>query len=443
MTQQIFYPKAAVNIAFATKRSNAASDLIKLEAVEPLEMTIESNGINVADTFDVELDAELFPMDPAALSAVVLDCFVGDVGRYGAELARTEDTRLIIGSSDELSLDLGNQDRPRIQVSGRDYTGFFLDLPWGTQGVKLGRAFDVIIREIVARYESTSAMTVRSLVDGPMPVIPKGNGGNKKLEEYRAKASDKVWDVIQKLSRMVGLICLVRGDEVLIQPPLNISPLTTTSYPVFVDGLNLQDLKISRSFTTEQLPNVLVVARDPITGKRVEGTYPDPPNSKVKIRRTKSKVSKSVDIQYREYRSDHPAPTKAILSEVARRIYDGFRQQEMKLSFETRELRVLQQRIGGSIEDAQVGFSCSSIRNGTPIRIHIDRRIRALLTVAPTESVREQIARENGFKDRVAKELSRSWQTLDKLFYVNSATHKFSQSDGYSLSCEAVNFLEV
>lgn len=428
-------------MAFATSGRLGAADLLKLEAVEPLELEVQCNDTSSADTFSVTLDATLFPVDPAALADVVLDIFVGDVGRLGGDLVRDTSSRLILGNSEKLTMSFTNEKRPSVKLSGADYTALMLKKTWGSSVIPFGRDVTKVVRDLLAANPATAALEVVERFDGAAPIIPKGRG--KKGEALTAKPDDKQWDVIQRVTRAAGLIAVVKADQVILQPPRNISAADPTMIPVFVDGFNLSNLTIERSFKRDNLPNVLVWARDSRTGKRVEGKWPTTPNATLNVVKSKGKTEKTKEIIYREFFARWADPTPTNLAKIARGIWEQYAQQQLTVSFETRELFLHQQAYAGLVQDATYGYAATALTNGSPVRIHIDRGIRALLENTITEDARETVLRREGFRSRVAAALARSWSELDRVFFVDRATHTFSQTGGYGLSVEAVNFIEV
>jgi len=440
-SQRVFYPRALVNLAFSSGARFGASDLIKLEAVEPIELEVQCNDTASADTFSLTLDASLFPTDPTSLSAVVAEIFVGDVGSLGAQLVRDDRSRLILGHNDKMTLSFNNDKRPTVKLSGRDYTGFFLDNSWGTSVIERGKSVVDMVREVIALKPNTRALQVVAAFEGAAPVVPKGKG--KKGAELTAKPDDKQWDVIQRIARAAGLIAVVKADKVILQPPRNIILGSPDNIPIFIDGYNLSSLSLERSFRLDNIPNVLVWARDPATGKRVTGTWPNPANSTIKIVKSDGKTERSKEVVYREFWGRAAEPTEANLSRIARGIWENFSQQQLKISFETKELYLHQQPYGGSIQEAGFGYPATAISNGSAVRLYIDRSIRSIVDKASSEDGRAEALLRANYATRVATALAKSWGELDKVFFVDSANHNFSQSSGYSLSVEAVNFIEV
>lgn len=440
-SQRIFYPRALVNLAFATNGRLGAADLLKLEAVEPLDLEVSCNDTSAADTFSITLDATLFPIDPAALADVVVDVFVGDVGSLGGQLVRDAQSRLILGNSEKLTMNFSNEKRPTVKITGADYTALMLKKTWGSNVIPFGRDVVSLVRDLLAANPATAALEVVSRFSGAPAIIPKGRG--KKGEALAAKPDDKQWDVIQRIARAAALIAVVKADQVILQPPRNIAASDPAQIPLFVDGFNLSNLTIERSFKRDNLPNVLVWARNPRTGQRIEGRWPAVPNSTLHVVKSKGKVDKTREVTYREFHARWADPTPDSLAQIARGIWEQYAQQQLTVSFETKELYLHQQPYGGAVQDATFGYPATAITNGSPVRIHIDRRIRALLENTITEDARETVLRREGFKSRVAAALARSWSELDRVFFVDTATHTFSQGSGYALTVDAVNFIEV
>lgn len=445
--RRVWYPGAAVNLAYAsvtTGRRVTREDLLRLEAVEPRAVEVQRNNVLTADTWSIDFDSELFPQDPNAITTALVDVFFGDRGAPTSPILRTPERRLIVGLADGIEVKTSATSRSTLSMKGRDYTSIFFDVKWGRRAVGLGRDVVSLIEEIRDTVSGAEALDVAHRLDGSIPVVPAGRG--KKRAAFRMKPKDTVWDGMQRLAQLAGVLVSIEGDTIVVQDPRNVTLDSPDTVPVFVDGLNLTSLTISRQMTRDVLPNIQAIARNPRTGRRVIGRYPNLSNARgvTTITKTKTKgVKKKRKVEWREFRIAHPNPTTTIMNQIARRIWEGYAQATTRVTLETRDLTVIEQRADQPVEAAVQGFELSRLRNGTPFRLHVDRATRELFSGANSPALRETIARERGFKARVAASIGQAWKRLDRVFFVDKVTQRYSVDDGYRVSIEGIALIEV
>ena len=439
----VYYPQCRVNLWLLPEGKESTLDnLLPIEAIVPVSAEVQRNSVNKADTFSVDLDATFFPIDPKGVRTTLVSVHMQDMGDAGKVLnTRTAESRLIIGHADKVDVD---RDKGIISLEGRDYTALLLDPAWSDTGLgklELGRGLDVIVQEVLDSVASAAALDVAVLMLGDAPIVPAGKGKKGRYHVPDNKTSP--WEVLHGLAQQIGAILAIDGDTVVIRRPETVVAGSQRVLPVFVDGVNLEGLKLARNFDDKDLPNVRVKATDPQTRGLMSATWPDPPNKDIRIARGKRGTKREETISYHNYTIDHPAPTEELLEVVARRVYEGWRQQQLSVEFSTAELEVLQTRTSGPLEDAERGFDVSRLKNGTPIRLHIDRQTRNVLERAKTPEAKELELLQLGYRGQVAKALASTWRSLDRTFYTESCTHRYSADEGYSLDVSAINAVEV
>jgi len=434
--KRVYYPQCRVGLYFLPRGSRAeTSELLAIDAVIPARASVKKNAPNKADEYTLEIDARHFPLDPQSVRAVLADVRMMTADGFSPDLRVQDFPRsLVIGYADEIETKINDQGAT-VQLKGKDYTGLFLDEKWGDRRVKLGQTFEAIIREAMDGWAPGGNLELVNGLDGPTPEVPQKPG--KKGKRYAGDQKAKLWDVLHELGRRVGLILEVDGDKLRIREPKNVMP--NVKLPVFVDGRNMHKLKLKRKIEGRDVPNVRCKSVDPRSGETVVGIYPDPPVKKVRI----SDGERNERISYHEYLIDHPAPTEKILKEVAKRVYEGWKQKELTVDFTTRELEVWEGRPQADVDDSGGRFDVTRLKNGVPVRIHLDRETRDILQRSATPAAKQIELKRRGYTAEVARALGEGWKELDKTFFVETARHQYKADNGYECKVSAVNALEV
>ncbi len=404
----------------------------------------------VADTFEVEIDETLFPLDPRDVLAVSVDIHLGDAGSLRAQLDTVSDkNRLILGQADEISKSLQVSSASTVVLTGRDYAGMLLDEKWQGRSLTLGRKLSELVEEVKESIPAFAGRVDVVLFDPDFdPVVPTGRG--RKRKKFRAQPDKPVWSVLVDLGMKVGAIVTVDRDRILIQPPRNVlSELEGARSPLFVEGRNLQNLKIKRKLGKADVPNIIVQSFDPASGGLVEGRYPKNWKEVTRATRAKEKAKKTTNVEFRRFTVRHPSPTVSALEDVARQVFDFHAQEQIEISFSSRDMAVsptpLPREIDQRFELASKSelVATTQLRNGSPLRIRIEPDARNVLEKAVSQADKERRLREIGYHKDIASILARGFRLFDELFFVDTASHEYSTDGGYQLSVKAQNFIQV
>lgn len=418
----IFYPQARVNVGLVPR---ATGELISLLALPARSTEVTHNDVYTADEFSLEVDGHHFPSDPRTVKCFAVDIHLADVGRAGKDLSTgSASTRSLVGHADKVSRRYRDQEMT-FRAEGRDLTGLLLDARWYDRVVTLGRPLETIVREVLADVPSTTELLVSSDASFVVP----GDVKSKKRNTYRAQQSTSVWEALTQLALRSGAVLVMDGDTLRIREPRTIDDATVA--PLFIEGRNLSSLSIERELGTTDIPNIRVRAFDPATGKTVIGQWPKSPRKTV--RATKSK--KSTEISFQDHVIQHPAPTVALLTEVARRVHTHSAFQQLAAEFETKDLRALT-HTGESV-------SLTGIRNGFAVRLRIDQETRHVLEREMSRFEKARALEIQGFERQVAQALAAGIRTIDTTLFVDRARHRYNVDNGYTLNVEAVNVLDV
>lgn len=448
-----FYPQARVNIAMLPVESAPiqSSGLIRLGSVAPRDLRFEANPTLVADTFEVTLDENLFPLDPRDVRSVVVDLHLGDAGGLDAQIdTRTDRNRLILGQTDKIVKEIPAEDASTVMLKGRDYSGGLLDEPWQGRSLELGRPFSELVEEVIGSIPSHERMQVELADPSFDPVVPKGKG--RKRSEYRAQPDKKVWDALVELGLKVGAVITVQRDKIVIQPPRSvITDSIESKTPLFVEGQNLKDLSIERLLGKPDVPNILVQSIDPASGEIVEARWPEDWKETARAMKVRERAKKTQNVEFRRFVVRHPDPTEPALRDVAKQVYQFHAQEQVKISFKTNDMAVSSNPVPKEIQE-RLEFGAASdvapttqLRNGSPVRIRVEPEARNILEKAITRTEKERRLRQMGFAESVAGLLSRGHRLFDELLFVNRAVHSYTSSGegGYRLEVDAINFIEV
>lgn len=441
---RIYYPSARANIAFVptdTGVSNLESEILRLTAIKPSRVEVRHNNAHEADEFTVEMPVAHFNVDPRVIRTLSAELFIGDTGAVNAQLDTSSDVHVsLLGKMDDMEKKYDSNGASMVTIKGRDYAAFLLDPKWNGF-VELEGGVGDVVATVLEAFESTKRMRVRVL--GDEPVFPSGR--SKMQRRFSAKSGATIWEGIRDICSRVGLIPEVYGDEVVLRPPRNTLP--STSLPVMVSGRNLQSLSIKKKYGAEYAPNVRVTAQDPDTWDIVEGKWPDTPSE---IKRVFARQGKSPEqttsIEYKSFSVQHPDPTPAKLKQIAKQTHERFVQQQLEVSFKTREMRTWSlpaDSVGQRTLDAtDAAFDLTRLRNGAAIRIVIDAASRDILERATSKDEKRRQLQREGFDRRVASVLAQRWRAINAPFFVDRCTHTVD-SGTYTLSVEARNKIKV
>lgn len=437
-----YYPSARANIAMVTQgtdlRSLQDEDLLRLLAVKPKSLSVTHNDSHTADEWDMSLPVAHFNVDPRLISTLSAEIFIGDTTGLDRRL-RTDQERAasLLGVLEELEKKYESNGESLVSLSGKDYSIFLLEPEWNGY-VEMKGTLASVVEEVLGTFTATSRMRVLDLHEEP-PSFPSGL--SKMQRRFSAKKGATLWEGLAGLASRLGAIIEVRGDAVVVRPPQNTQ--AGASLPLMVAGRNLDNLSIKKNYGTEYAPNIAVQARDPKTWEVVEGIWPETQTEIARVLAKQGKQPEQVSsVEYRRFNIQHPAPTPDKLKAIARQVHERYTQQQLEVSFKTKEMRTWElpeSAIGEqTLNTSEESFDLTRLRNGSAMRIFIDPSSRDILERATSrDQKRRQLERE-GFEEQVAAELSEKWRVINAPFFVEQATHTID-SGTYSLSIKAMN----
>lgn len=444
MSGRVYYPQARASLSFVPYdvrgAALSASDLITIDDLRPISLSFTSKDSKSAGEWEVELPLRYFAQDPRLFRCVAVDLHLGDSGGLDVPLKTSKTTRLVLGIADEVekTADAGSAS---FRLVGRDYKAFLLDEKWQGRSVELGRPLDVILREVLDSIPAAAPLTVA--LDGvpSAPVVPAGKG--KKRKVWRGSPDSPVYQELYALAISVGLTLAVEADQLLIRYPRTFT--TSEAVPLLISGHNLSKLTIKRKFGVKELPNVRVSAIDPATRSTLSAQWPVAPRATVKVTKAKEKPKKTSQTIVHDFSIKHNAPTVAILSQIARQIWERFAQQQLEVSFETRDMNAplfapeRAQQGGEEVRFADL----TRLRNGSPVRIYLAPETKDILEAALTEDDKIRQLTAQRYDTRVAEVLARGWRALETPLFVDEVTIGFEGRSGVTISGKASAYITV
>ncbi|MDZ7703177.1 MAG: hypothetical protein U5L04_01675 [Trueperaceae bacterium] len=441
---RIYYPSARVNLAFVptdTSNSALADDILRLTAIKPSRVEVVHNNAHEADTFTLEMPVAHFSVDPRLIRTLSAEIFIGDTGAVRAQLDTTSNRHVsLLGTMDDLEKTYQSNSTSKVKIQGRDYAAFLLDPKWNGF-VDLEGPVSEVVRRVLDAFDAVKRMRVR--VIGDEPAFPTGR--SKMQRRFSAKSGATVWEGIRDIAGRVGLIPEIFGDEVVLRPPRNTLP--SDALPVMVAGRNLKSLTVKKQYGAEYAPNVRITAQDPDTWDIVEGRWPETPEEIKRVFAKQGKVPEETSsIEFKSFSVQHPDPTPAKLKRIARQTHERFLQQQIKVSFETQELRTWSlpaDSVGKrTLDESDATFDLTRLRNGSAIRIVIDAASRDILERAISQDQKRRQLQREGFDRQVAAVLAERWRAINAPFFIDRCTHTVD-SGTYTLSADAQNKIKV
>lgn len=442
----LYYPsaRASLTIIPAGRDLSALGDEDKLQLtdIKPVSCQVELNDLHTADTFELVLEESVFPVDPRLIQTVAVAIFMGDAHGMNKRLDTGQGDEMILGIVDDIEKSFSRDDKDTVTLKGRDYSCFLLDTKWGDNTyVDLKGPITGIVQEVLDSVPATRLMRAVSLfeTEPSFPPAPKSRS------RYIAKSGASIWEGLSEIAARIGAIITVRADQVIIRPPRTAD--ADAEMPLFVHGRNLESLTVTREYGQNTTPNIVVRARDPETFKTVVGRWPEKGQKTTKAQKAGGQTQTADSEETTSFSIRHPAPTPELLTDIARQVWTRHAQQQLQVSFSTREMRVWeapQSAIdAGTVDTTRRSFDVTRLQNGAAIRIHIDRQTRDILQKAVNDEQKARYLRQQGFAASVAAELARGWRKIDTPMFVTTASHRMAEGGKYSLDVECENQITV
>lgn len=429
----VYYPRCHVQLLIVTDGRGGPDSISRLVDARPREVSILRNGYHEADTFSVDLDARILPLDPELVKSLAVRIFMfGADGKDDQRDPALERWERIRGIADEDGIEL-SADGQTVSITGRDYTGLLLDAEWDPRTkVPAGAPIDETIQAIAdaaAPPGTLARFAVRYVSTFPAPIVGAAHRSTKRKGLW-VKPGKSTWDVIYEMALSHGLIAYVKGEAIIVTEPRSQTAQSIAAAPKMFYGRNLQRLKMGRKLTREKVPQVRVTALDPRTGKIVSAVYPK------RAENTAATIGPSMPALgiKRNEQIFLPGPKGvtdlATLERYAAARFANMARSETSYEFETRHLR--------SLDDHDL----LELDAGSPLSIGFDpfngEQMRAL---SAAQRVTHLVAQ--GYQFDVAELLADAYDRITQLEqarYIRTVEFRYSQDSGITITGSAINY---
>ncbi len=471
-----YYPQAVLTLRVRWEDFSTGDPILEKPAkltVIARDVTVQINDYTKADTFNASIDYKSFPFDPRSIRALGVTIhmenktktFVGDVNAPDFNslnlIEPSEENSVFTGFVDEESISFDDSSRT-VSFEGRDFTSLLIDAPFSLKKIDLGRPLDQIIADLIGELETTANLEVDNRTGEELPNIGKFAPDYHPLGKDRsAKKKEKYWDVITDIVSRAGLIAYIELDKLVINTPRTLYADTQATQLVW--GKNLTRLGFKRKLGRQKGINVVVRSANLQKKEVIEAKIPEEASlewaTSLGIPRERQKVQK-IDTKGDVKDQDAPFLTfnianignKDQLTKIGEGIWEEIGRQQIEGSLETKEMCIEQyDPINQTVDE----INTLKFRNGTPIRIEIAaddlERIAGIeikdklgeISREKTESARYQYLRQHCYSEDIAKALAKTLGKFETRFYTKSVEFRMSQQDGFTMSIDFINFIEV
>lgn len=412
--------------------------------VDPRDANVGLNGFYEADTFSMTFDARILPFDPDQIAYCAIRIYMWDASDLVEIEWAVEENLMISGLVDDIETMMFGDDN-HVKFTGRDYTAVLADAQWDPRDkVKSGgqARLDKVVQEIAdaAAPDGTRArfeVLWRGVEDPP---IVGGLQRSTKRKGLWVKPGKSYWDVIWDLCLQHAYVPHIVGAQIIISEPITQTAQTLKEIPRLVYGQHLTKLQIKRKFHREIVPQIIIIAWDPVTEQKIEVKYPEKRN--IVVGATGSKDALGIPLTVKKDEQMYfPAPAGIIdrdaLIRYARMRFYQIGRGETVYSMGTRHLFVEASSPG--IEDRNL----LQLRPGNAIGVRFDpfntdAQFRAMEIGQRVERILS-LGYSHEVADFVANNVDRL-ELFKQDYYYNRGDVSFSLEDGIDIDIEAVNF---
>jgi hypothetical protein len=440
----VHYPTAWVNLYLLLEDFGqpGAGELITLSGT-PLDLRVEKNSFQEADTAEITLDLEDFPFDPRVLRAATVEVFLADAGGIDTHFWRVKNPlemrpfAVFAGVLDEPTSKF-DDDHRRFTLRCRDYTAYFLDaemepgeLSFKREGRKL--SFVELLRDLLDQRETTRALAIEDRDGIGAKIFPadyKVREGEGKKGARRTREGETIWDVVQQVALEAGVIVYVELDRVVVREPATIygDEIDTERLITWTLGRDVMKLEQSRRLGRQHGINVLVTSYDPDAKKTLRALAPKDAGQEEK----KEIAVSGLGDMGRAVRSSARAHVRPF-------VVSGIREQSQlqRIADQLHE-QLRHHALEGTLDtDAMAdgnGRPVQAFAYGDPFVIELSDSAQGFGFEPTEKQIRDLVAK--GYPEKDAKSLALSLDRLRVPYYLHRATYTFSSENGFDLSLE-------
>lgn len=376
-----------------------------------------------------------------------------------------DDNLIVKGLVDDIETTIVGEDNV-VTFTGRDYTALLADPEWDPKDrVKAGGDLREVVQSIAdeAAPEGTNArLEVVWEGEDPPPICGGLARGTKKKGLW-VKPGKTYWDVIWDLCIQHAYVPRLEGSTIYISEPVTQTKRTLLQAPRLVYGKSLEKLEVKRKFAREKVPQIVIVAYDPKTKKKIEIKYPAKRNIDVMTTAEKKQSTDALGILLTVKKDEQmffPAPEGVIdpeaLLRYARMRFYHIGRGETVYAMSTRHLSIPAPRSHATLTDnvkalgetfglykrEESEINLLSLRPGAAIGIEFDPWLSDHLRRMETGQ-RVSYIITLGYSQEIANFVANNIDRMDFFkqdYYYNRGEINYSIDDGIEIMIEAANF---
>lgn len=293
-SERVYYPKCFVQMTLIHEDMDADSTKTYVVTKTPLDLNIEKNNYNQADSFSFTLDAKDFPVHPNIIRTGNVKIWLFDSGSTEPvnekTLSPNDESYIFSGVIDDIDFVDGSSGSA-ITVQGQDFTALLIERRYRDARDRKrsrGKRGERIYKNRVVNSNRLDGALKQMLLDAgignvrfenrtdfdPLPRVGKGSTATSSKRGFPVKDDATYWDVMTQLAGRHGFILYVEKNSLVLGRPLK--AVKGVPIPIYhmIWGDNLSEYSVSRKMGKERTPRIRVVSYDDKKKKVVSATYP-------------------------------------------------------------------------------------------------------------------------------------------------------------------------
>lgn len=436
----IFYPRAGAQLTIAFDARGGQNKIFTIDHVRVKSAKVSRNGYHEADTWSLQFDSRILPLDPEGIASMAVRIYMWDSGGDDNKEWQIDDNEMIIGLADVDTLKIGNDER--LSCNGRDYTAV-LDAEWDSKiHVPAGVTLDKAV-QFVADKAAPPGSTTRFSVVWNASIDPVNSGGAARSTKKKGlwiKPGKTTWDVIYDLVIQHGFIVFIRGTKIIISDPRTQTAQSLAQAPRFTHGRDLLSFEMERKLAKERVPQIKLVYWDVKQKKTFEVLYPT----------HGQKITTGLGVKKNEVETV-PAPVYCHDRDSALRFakmrWELLSRSETTYKIETRHLKIPGETSSSVPETGQefrdtTEFDLLKLREGDAIGVKFDPFLGDQMR-SMDFSQRVGFLESLGYPPSLCAFIATNIERINQFrqpYYTRRADFDFDQRDGLKIEIEAVNF---
>ncbi len=463
----VYYPQGALVLVVTWENFEGDPETTRQSTLSVLakDFTVELNSYEEADTFNATLDYKSFPFDPRTIRAIQVTVCMDNMGsNYNSEtglrqvIIPQKENIIFLGFVDEESISFDDSNQS-VSIEGRDYTSLFIDVKRSRPyPLPLKKRIDLIIQDLINEQQSTEKiiLDLRGLTKTDLPTLSKvASNLNKSTGNKNPKKNETYWDIIKGIVRRSGLITYIDRDKLVLTKPQNIYDKNKKIQMIY--GYNLKGLDFKRKIGRRKAQNVRVYSALPERKGKVSIMIPRDAISKdfidkfgnreITVEQYDSegkKIEKPKKAEVLSF-SVPDVMSKRHLIKIGEGIFENISRQQLEGRMATKDMLFVQKK-EAIRPDTKPEFDTVDFKNfrvGTGVEILIEKD--DLEKIKSTKAIEDRIIYllEKGYPTEVATEFANSLSKPKYLFYTKAVKFSLSESDGFSIDIDFINFIEL